>query len=147
MKLYIASPLGFSELGRLSYKTFLGVISEAGFEILDPWELTDKKLFENVRSKHDWQDLNRIIAQNNIAAIHCCDGIVAILDGPDVDSGTAWECGYGAAKGKRVLGYRGDFRVSGDNEGSLVNLQVEYCLAEIVTTLQELPAALQRVFR
>jgi len=27
---------------------------------------------------------------------------------------------------KRIIGYRGDFRLVGDNEGAVVNLQVEY---------------------
>ncbi len=51
---------------------------------------------------------------------------MAVLDGADVDSGTAAEIGYAFARGKRIVGYRGDFRLSADNEGSIVNLQVEY---------------------
>jgi hypothetical protein len=49
-----------------------------------------------------------------------------VLDGVDVDSGTAAEIGSGFAKGKKIIGYRGDFSLSADNEGSIVNLQVEY---------------------
>ena len=52
--------------------------------------------------------------------------VLAVLDGTDVDSGTAAEIGYAFAKGRPILGYRGDFRLSADNEGSTVNLQVEY---------------------
>jgi nucleoside 2-deoxyribosyltransferase len=52
--------------------------------------------------------------------------VFAVLDGTDVDSGTAAEIGYAFAKGKPILGYRGDFRLSADNDGSIVNLQVEY---------------------
>jgi nucleoside 2-deoxyribosyltransferase len=67
--------------------------------------------------------------------------VFAILDGVDVDSGTAAEIGYAFAKGKPILGYRGDFRLSADNEGSIVNLQVEYFIrqsgGDIVTNVAD----------
>jgi nucleoside 2-deoxyribosyltransferase len=43
-----------------------------------------------------------------------------------VDSGTAAEIGYAYGIGRRILGYRSDYRLSAENEGSLVNLQVEF---------------------
>ena len=52
--------------------------------------------------------------------------MLAVLDGVDVDSGTASEVGYAFARGKRIVGYRGDFRPAAENEGCTVNLQVEY---------------------
>ena len=58
------------------------------------------------------------------------DGVVAVLDGADVDSGTAAEIGYAFARGKLIVGYRGDFRLSADNEGGIVNLQVEYFIRQ-----------------
>ena len=66
------------------------------------------------------------IGKNNQSAIDSCHGVLAILDGADVDSGTAAEVGYAFAKGKKIIGYRGDFRLSSDNEGCTINLQVEY---------------------
>lgn len=51
---------------------------------------------------------------------HCIEGIdradvvLAVLDGTDADSGTAFECGYAFALGKPVVGLRADFR--GDSE-------------------------------
>ena len=73
----------------------------------------------------------------------------AVLDGTDVDSGTAAEIGYAFARGKKILGYRGDFRLSADNEGATVNLQVEYFIREsggdIVTALRAVPAALAKL--
>jgi nucleoside 2-deoxyribosyltransferase len=56
--------------------------------------------------------------------------VVAVLDGVDVDSGTAAEVGYAFARGKRIFGYRGDFRLSADNEGAAVNLQVEFFILQ-----------------
>jgi nucleoside 2-deoxyribosyltransferase len=64
-----------------------------------------------------------------------------------VDSGTASEIGYACAKGKPILGYRGDFRLSADNEGSMVNLQVEHFIrqsgGDIVTSLADALAKLE----
>ena len=43
-------------------------------------------------------------------AIDRCDAVVAILDGPDSDSGTCIEIAYARAKDKPVIGVRTDFR-------------------------------------
>lgn len=51
--------------------------------------------------------------------------MLALLDGPDVDSGTAAEVGYASTR-IPVVGLRTDIRPAGDNEGVTVNLQVEY---------------------
>lgn len=134
MKLYLAGPLGFSEAGRaFQYQVLIPRFAELGFQVLDPWRLTDAHEISQVNSlpygakkKHAWRELNQKIALNNTRAIDGCDFVVAVLDGPDVDSGTAAEIGYAFAKGKRILGYRSDFRMSGDNEGTTVNLQVEF---------------------
>ncbi len=69
--------------------------------------------------------------------------IVAVLDGTDVDSGTAAEIGYGFARGKVIIGYRGDFRIAAENEGAIVNLQVDYFIrasgGSIITAIADLP--------
>jgi nucleoside 2-deoxyribosyltransferase len=77
--------------------------------------------------------------------------MIAVLDGPDVDSGTAAEIGYAFARGKLVVGYRGDFRLSADNEGGIVNLQVEFFIREsggdIVSVYTELERSLAALTR
>lgn len=40
--------------------------------------------------------------------------VLAVLDGADTDSGTAWEAGYAVAKGKPVIGLRTDWRPAED---------------------------------
>ena len=89
-----------------------------------------------------------IIAENNRVGIDDCDFMLAVLDGTDVDSGTASEIGYAFAKEKKVVGYRGDFRLSSDNEGGIVNLQVEYFIRKsggtIVTSLSDIIAELNK---
>jgi nucleoside 2-deoxyribosyltransferase len=66
-----------------------------------------------------------------------------------VDSGTAAEIGYAFARGIPIVGYRGDLRLGGDNDGAIVNLQVEYFVrasgGTIVTRLPEITGALRRI--
>ncbi|MCW8128890.1 MAG: nucleoside 2-deoxyribosyltransferase [Planctomycetota bacterium] len=59
-----------------------------------------------------------------------CHAVVAILDGPDSDSGTAWEVGYAAAKGRPIIGIRTDYRPS-QEQG--VNLMLSRSCARIVS--------------
>ena len=151
---YIASPLGFSEAGRLFYNNVLvPMIKQIGFEVRDPWTLTPQKTIDfaaklpyGQEKKQRWSVVNLIIGGNNARAIEESDLIVAVLDGVDVDSGTASEIGFGVALGKTAFGYRGDFRLSSDNEGSTVNLQVEYFITksggEIVTSVELLKKVL-----
>lgn len=152
---YLAGPLGFSEVGRAFHQNvIIPLVQEVGFDIRDPWALTPIALIAPViempygpDKKKAWSRLNLVIGKNNVLAIEESDLIIAILDGTDVDSGTAGEIGYASALGKTVIGYRGDFRLSADNEGSLVNLQIEYFIGlnggQIVTNIKSLRDALE----
>jgi nucleoside 2-deoxyribosyltransferase len=82
----------------------------------------------------------RAIFEMDVAAIDAADMVVACMDGPDPDSGTAWECGYAFAKGKPIVCYRTDFRVSGDTEGAPYNLM----LTESATARFEVPFRTKR---
>jgi len=133
MKVYIASPLGFTQSGREWYYGQLIPSLPPTFEVLDPWKLTDSTLIDAVVAmpygadrQRCWSQLNHVIGRNNASAISECHAVLAVLDGSDVDSGTAAEIGYACALNKLVVGYRSDFRLAGDNEGARVNLQVEY---------------------
>ena len=57
-------------------------------------------------------------------ALNQCDLMVAILDGAQVDDGTAWEIGFFFSQGKKILGIRTDFRRAGESEKSRVNLMI-----------------------
>ncbi len=158
-KIYLASPLGFSESGRLFYyEKLVPLVVEVGFEVLDPWVLTKDKILKPAmalpygqKKKNKWRKINKIIGRNNANAIKKCNLILACLDGVDIDSGTAAEIGYGVALGKTVIGYRSDFRLAGDNDGALVNLQVEYFIklsgGAIATNINELTNILKRYFK
>ena len=157
MRIYLAGPYGFSEAGRHFYHgVLIPLVADLGHEAIDPWALIDQSriaalavLPEGSERREARRKLNMEIAAENCAAIDRCDAMLAVLDGPDVDSGTAAEIGYAFARGKPILGYRGDFRLSADNEGGTVNLQVEYFIrasgGDIVSTLSEIGPALEKL--
>jgi len=58
-----------------------------------------------------------------------CDVVVAVLDGPDVDSGTCVEIGYAYANKKPIIGVRTDFRASEDRG---VNLMVSKACSQLI---------------
>ena len=159
IRVYLASPLGFSEAGRHFYtRVLIPHVRRLGAEVLDPWTLTDARRIRRVqgmaygRAKREaWRRLNLEMGATNRLAIDAAHAVVAVLDGTDVDSGTAAEIGYAFARGKRIVGYRGDFRLSADNEGSTVNLQVEYFIrasgGTIVERYQDLGQALESAMR
>ena len=110
-KIYLAGPL-FS-LAEQGFNAELARFLESeGFEVWLPQE-------------HEPRDKTaRAIFEMDVAAIDWADMVVACMDGPDPDSGTAWECGYAYAKGKPVVCYRTDFRLTGDTEGAPYNLML-----------------------
>jgi nucleoside 2-deoxyribosyltransferase len=73
------------------------------------------------------------IYQSLMEALDRCDAVVAILDGPDSDSGTCIEIAYARAKNKPVIGVRTDFR-PGDVHG--LNIMT----AGICTAIVKLPS-------
>jgi nucleoside 2-deoxyribosyltransferase len=121
-KIYLAGPL-FS-LAEQGFNAELARFLESeGFEVFLPQE-------------HEPRDKTaRAIFDMDVAAIDWADMVVACMDGPDPDSGTAWECGYAYAKGKPIVCYRTDFRITGDTEGAPYNLM----LSESATARLEAP--------
>lgn len=53
-----------------------------------------------------------------VAQLARARAVLAVLDGPDVDSGTAWECGWACARGIPVVGLRTDWRPGEDGAGN-----------------------------
>lgn len=152
VKVYVASPLGFTGAGRHWYREVLcPALSAAGVEILDPWEAGEAR-FAAVPDgppglrRAALEAANAEVGAANAAMITEADAVLAVLDGPDVDSGTAAEVGYASALGRRVVGLRTDIRPGGDNEAAVVNLQVEHFVRAsggvIVTDLEAAVSAL-----
>lgn len=153
MKIYFASPLGFSESTILFMQKIENKIEKMGYTVINPWKLTDPNIIKKVEQIRNFEEkikrlhtVNLAIAKTNKNAIDSCDLIFAVLNGVDVDSGTASEIGYGFGVGKKIIGYRSDFRKSGDNYGAIVNLQVQYWIEEsggkIIKSIDEITKAL-----
>ena len=81
----------------------------------------------------------------NLQALNQCDLMIAILDGPQVDDGTAWEIGYFFSQGKKILGIRTDFRRAGESEKSRVNLMIECSCLRVASSTKELYFELERL--
>lgn len=153
---YIASPYGFAEATRpFMYERLLPAVKRAGYDPVNPWDLApdSQREIEKAGSIDSLSEraaalgrINGALGKTNADAIMACDIVVAVLDGVDVDSGVAAEIGFASALGKRVYGYRGDFRLAADNLGGTVNLQVEHFIRSsgggIANTLDGLVALL-----
>lgn len=144
---YLAGPLGFTAAGRLYYETVLvPAVRAAGLVPLDPWDVDPEiqAVFDlpvgNDERRRRLPEVNRAVGARNARMIDECAAVLAVLDGTDVDSGTAAEIGYAAALHKPIVGLRCDLRMTGDNEATLVNLQVEWFILDSGGSLETDPS-------
>ena len=109
------------------------ILEELGdrIEVIWPHELAAGKMQE--------------IFQSNHQALDKCKVMVAILDGPAVDDGTAWEMGYFYARGGKIIGIRTDFRKAGEKAESRVNAMLECSCLDIVTSPIHLVSKLKEI--
>ncbi len=78
-------------------------------------------------------------------ALDDCDLVVALLDGTQVDDGTAWEIGYAYARNIPVYGIRTDMRFGGELPGGQVNAMIAGSCLAIASSRQELIEALPSI--
>jgi nucleoside 2-deoxyribosyltransferase len=131
-KLYLASPLGFSPENAPYLKQIKEALTSRGFEIFDPWEQQQfaGRIADAFREMNyparvaAFGEIAREIGSCNEAGIRWADTLLAVLDGAEVDSGTAAEVGFGSALGKICYGLRTDLRDCGDFVGLPINLQI-----------------------
>jgi nucleoside 2-deoxyribosyltransferase/predicted secreted protein len=134
-RIYLAAPL-FSEAER-SYNAGLAtLLREHLFEVYVPQDTGDDSHDRNA-SEHG------CIFQSHHEALDRADAVVAVIDGADADSGTAWEMGYAVAQNKPVVALRTDFRKVGTHEH--VNLMLEQS-SVVVKSRDELLAQLKYPF-
>lgn len=127
MKIYWAGPL-FSEAEKWFNEDLAGRLEREGFQVYLPQRDTEQN-----------QTPNDVFHADK-AGIDWSDAVVAVCDGPDVDSGTAWEMGYAYDK-KPVIALRTDSRMmacsfSGAEEQ--FNLMLERSADWVVTSISEL---------
>lgn len=123
-KVYLAGPL-FTQAERQWNLGIANGLAQHGFEMLVPQVLAERHVSE--RGGFDPAALFGLAADSVARA----DVVVAILDGADPDSGTAFECGIAWGRGIPVIGLRTDFRQGGDGVGN-VNLMLSASCRELV---------------
>lgn len=130
-RLYLAAPL-FSAAEQEFNSRLAGFLRERHYRVVLPQELGDDAA---VRGEGELRQLyDRLVA-----GLEGADVVVAVIDGADADSGTAWEMGYATARSIPVIALRTDFRRVGDHER--VNLMLE-CSSAIAVSFEELAALL-----
>ena len=127
--IYQAGPL-FTEAERAWHYHFTARLQEAGHTVLWPGALLSPE--EIAAAGADAVDLIFGVCRS---AIDNCTCVVALLDGVQVDDGTAWEIGYAYAKGLPIYGIRTDSRVAGDTQHNLVNSMIEGSLWEVTNSM------------
>ncbi len=104
-RIYLAAPL-FSEGERAYNLSIARSLRNNFFDVFLPQETGDDS------HTRDKEEQSRIFSEN-LKALEKSDIIVAVIEGADADSGTAWEMGYAYAQGKQVFALRTDFRRAG----------------------------------
>jgi nucleoside 2-deoxyribosyltransferase len=117
MKLYFAGPL-FTTAERTWNAEVTAALRAAGHEVFLPQE------------QEPGRDAPGIFA-GDVAGIDGAEGLLAVMDGPDPDSGSSWEVGYAYGKGKLIVLIRTDIRFGDYNA----------MLTQSATVRLDLPAA------
>ena len=137
MKLYFAGPL-FSAAERSWNAELAAGLRDAGHTVFLPQE------------QEPGMDAAGIFG-TDIFGIDGADALVAIMDGPDPDSGTAWECGYAFGK-KPIVLVRTDLRGqtgSGAQYNAMLTesatIRVDLPVAPMARVIAEVLAALERL--
>lgn len=131
--IYLAGAL-FSEAERDFNKKLQRMMLDLGFDVFLPQEDAEDNKDQRI-------DRNQSAIFNNcFGGLQKSDMVVTVLDGVDVDSGTAWELGYAYATGKKIVGIRTDFRIQTPDER--VNLMIQETLTDFVDSIEELEKVL-----
>jgi nucleoside 2-deoxyribosyltransferase len=130
---YLAGPL-FSRAERDFARAVKARILEATrYEVIWPYELFTQEEIAEFGKDAPFEVMRRCRD-----ALEGCALVVAMLDGPQTDDGTAWEMGYAHARGIPAVGIRTDFRQAGDVPGAKVNAMIHGSCRFIASTLDEL---------
>jgi nucleoside 2-deoxyribosyltransferase len=125
----VASPLGFTVAGKFYYNNVLLPELNKVVEVMDPWSMSNESFIAAMIKKGKNKELWNEVGYRNSQAIKDSHLLAAVLDGQEIDSGTASEIGYASALGLKCFGLRTDHRQTGE-AGSPVNLQVNYFIEE-----------------
>lgn len=138
MKLYFAGPL-FTTPERSWNAEVTDALRAAGHEVFLPQE-QDKGL-----------DAKGVFA-SDVGGIDAAEGLVAIMDGADPDSGTCWEVGYAHGTRKPTVLVRTDFRAMAGSAGEYnpmltqsASVRIDLPAASTTEVVTAILAALERI--
>lgn len=123
IKIYFAAPL-FTQAERIWNQLLTKAITEQdpSIKVFLPQIESDKA---DINGRIDFAKVQQIC----LKGIDESDILVAILDGPDSDSGTCFECGYACSKEKKLIGVRTDLR-AGEDQG--LNAMLNQSCTEVI---------------
>ena len=137
MKLYFAGPL-FSAAERDWNEKLAAALRKGGHEVFLP------------QDQETGMDAAGIFS-TDVGGIDWADALVAIMDGPDPDAGTAWEVGY-AYGNKPIVLVRTDIRAGAGSSGpyspmltEAATIRLDLPFAPMSRILAEVLDALRRV--
>jgi len=137
MRIYCAGPI-FTYSERAWLRDLGKRLRRGGHDAFVPAEV-EEDFLEASRAPKPAE--RRAMFKANVTKLSSAQLVVARLDGPDVDSGTAWEAGFAFARRIPVLGYRFDYRTLG-REG-VVNLMLEQSAASFLWVPTATPEAMR----
>lgn len=130
--IYQAGPL-FSQAEKDFHRKLSAALRAAGHTVIWPGDLlTDAQIAAA------GPDAVNLIFSACKKALDRATLVVALLDGAQVDDGTAWEIGYAHAKGLPIYGLRTDSRQAGDTGFNHTNSMIEGCLAGLAGSVEGL---------
>lgn len=117
------------------------------------WAL--QKLGHSVFLPQAWEPRNesaREVFLRDTDEIATSDFVVANVDGPDVDSGTAWELGYAYSLGIPIIIHRTDIRKNEEMPNEMVNLMITQSATEqirgpVQTSPRQMAKEIDKVIR
>ena len=140
MRIYLAGPL-FTQAERAWNRRLADALVAGGHDVFLPQEEVQAIAALEADA----------IFRVDVEGVRAAEAVVAVLDGADADSGTAFECGLAYALGTPIVAVRTDFRGGGDalpgQRLATVNLMLAQAAAAIVhlpdpaATLDALAAA------
>jgi nucleoside 2-deoxyribosyltransferase len=125
LTIYLAAPLFSQSERRWNRELARGLEGELSCRVILPQDFGDGA----------WQgerEGRAALFRLCLEGVEQCDAMVAILDGPDADSGTAFEMGYAYALKKPIVGVRTDYR---EHQERGTNLMLARCSGGFVRLL------------
>jgi len=137
-KIYLAGPL-FSLAERAFNIQFAQMIESRmkDVEVTLPQERAAKLLSLENGMKLIFEDCLKMVDEADI--------VVAVLDGPDADSGTSVELGYAYSVRTPIIGVRTDFRISEDRGLNLMLSNI--CSALIIDVSSDMTGLVDSVIK